>query len=40
MEDKGRLAEVYYTALGRERYGLYKTNNNPDKIKQKFGIQN
>lgn len=40
MQNKGKLAEVYYTALGRERYGLYKTNNNPDAIKQKFGIQN
>lgn len=31
----GRLAQAYYTALGRERYGMYRTNNNPlDEIKK------
>lgn len=38
MEDKGRLAEIYYTALGRERYGMYKTNHDPEKIKAKFSL--
>lgn len=39
MQEKGgRLAQVYFTALGRERYGLYKTNNDPDKLKEKFGV--
>lgn len=33
-----KFAEAYFTALGRERYGLYKTNHNPDKLKQKFGV--
>lgn len=33
----GTLAQVYFTALGRERYGMYKTNNDPDEIKAKFG---
>lgn len=37
-EKKGLLAEVYFTALGRERYGMYKTNNNPDDLKVKFGV--
>lgn len=36
MENKGTLATAYYTALGRERYGMYKTNNNPDEIKKIF----
>lgn len=26
MEDKEKLAKVYYTALGRERYSMYRTN--------------
>ena len=38
MEGKGKLAELYFTALGRERYGLYKTNNDPEKLKLKFGV--
>lgn len=40
MEGKGTLASVYFTALGRERYGMYKTNNDPDKLKETFGINN
>ncbi len=32
----GSLASKYFTALGRERYGMYKTNNNPDTIKKTF----
>ena len=36
MEDKGYLAQVYYTALGRERYSMYKTNNNSDTLKAEF----
>lgn len=32
----GSLASKYFTALGRERYGMYKTNNDPDEIKRKF----
>ncbi len=33
-----KIAEAYFTALGRERYGLYRTNVNPDEIKLKFGV--
>ena len=36
MEDKDYLAQVYYTALGRERYSMYKTNNNPETLKAEF----
>lgn len=36
----GNLASIYFTALGRERYGMYKSNNDPLKLKQKFGIVN
>lgn len=36
MEDKGYLAQVYYTALGRERYSMYKTNNNSETLKAEF----
>lgn len=32
----GRLAQAYYTALGRERYGMYRTNNNPSEEIKKF----
>lgn len=35
----GKLAQVYFTALGRERYGMYKANNDPLKLKEKFGIE-
>ena len=34
--NKNSLASKYFTALGRERYGMYKTNNDPDEIKAKF----
>ena len=37
IADKGGiLAEVYFTALGRERYSMYKTNNNPELLKVNF----
>lgn len=32
----GGLAEKYFTALARERYGMYKTNNNSEKLKSQF----
>ena len=32
----GKLAQTYFSALGRERYGMYKTNNNPDDLKAKW----
>lgn len=32
------LAQKYFTALGRERYGMYKTNNDNETLKKKFGI--
>lgn len=32
------LGRAYYTALGRERYSMYKTNNDPDKLKRDFGV--
>lgn len=38
MEGKEKLATAYFTALGRERYGMYKTNNNPDQLKKDFGV--
>lgn len=30
------LPSQYFTALGRERYSMYRTNNDPEKLKQKF----
>ena len=37
IADKGgSLARYYFTALGRERYGMYKTNNNPELLKVDF----
>ncbi len=39
-EKGGKLAQAYFTALGRERYGMYKTNNDPDRLKSKFGVIN
>lgn len=38
QEKDGALATAYFTALGRERYGMYKTNNNPDVLKEYFGV--
>lgn len=35
-EKGGLLAKKYFTALGRERYGLYKTNVDPEKAKAEF----
>ena len=32
MEDRLNLAKVYYTALGRERYGMYKANRNMEEL--------
>lgn len=38
MKNKNyNLASAYFTALGRERYGLYKSNNNNEQLKAKFG---
>ena len=34
------LAQKYYTALGRERYSMYKTNNNLEDIKKNFLVNN
>ncbi len=31
-----RLASIYFTTLARERYGMYRTNVNPQKQKEKF----
>ena len=42
MEDLSRtnagmnIAKAYFTALGRERYSMYKTNNNPEELISKF----
>ncbi len=33
-----KLASIYFTALGRERYELYRTNNDYKQLKIKFGI--
>ena len=30
------LAQTYFRALGRERYSMYKTNNNPEVLKMMF----
>lgn len=30
------LAKLYYTALGRERYGMYKLERNSDELKQTY----
>ena len=35
-KNNGPLASVYFTALGRERYGMYKTSNNPETLKKQF----
>ncbi len=35
-EKGGLLAQKYFTALGRERYSLYKTNVDPEKAKAEF----
>ena len=32
----GTLAQKYFTALGRERYSMYKINNNPDELLAQF----
>lgn len=37
-KDNQMLASQYFTALGRERYGMYKTYNNPQVLKTRFGI--
>lgn len=34
--ENSTLASKYFTALGRERYSMYRTNNDPEKLKQKF----
>lgn len=37
MEKKGgKLAEAYFTALGRERYSMYRTSNDSDNLKKLF----
>lgn len=37
IADKGGLlAQKYFTALGRERYSMYKTNNNSGELKAQF----
>ena len=34
--DNKELASAYYTALGRERYSMYKTNRDTDELKKKL----
>lgn len=34
--ENSTLASKYFTALGRERYSMYRTNNDPEKLKQEF----
>ena len=37
IADKGgTLARYYFTALGRERYSMYKTNNNAELLRVNF----
>ncbi len=40
VANKPNVAEAYFKALGRERYSMYKTNNNPEVLKPEFGIPN
>lgn len=35
-EQGGELARTYFTALGRERYSMYRTNNDPEELRQEF----
>lgn len=36
---KDDLKRAYFTALGRERYGMYRTNNNVEEMKKKFLVE-
>lgn len=36
MDENKKLAKVYYTALGRERYSMYKVNKNVNELLQKY----
>lgn len=41
VQNKGyEIAKIYYTALGRERYSMYKTNNNIETIGNTYGTKN
>ena len=35
-KNKGNLAQIYFTALGRERYSMYRTNNNSADLLKEF----
>lgn len=35
-KNKGNLAQIYFTALGRERYSIYRTNNNSADLLKEF----
>ena len=40
VQNKGyEIAKIYYTALGRERYSMYKTNNNIETIGDTYGTK-
>ncbi len=40
VQTKGyAIAQIYYTALGRERYSMYKTNNNIETIGNTYGTK-
>ena len=40
VQNKGyEIAKIYYTALGRERYSMYKTNNNIETIGNTYGTK-
>ena len=36
MDDNPNLAKIYYNALGRERYGMYKANKNVQELLEKY----
>ena len=36
VDKNSSLAKIYYTALGRERYGLYKVNRNVEDLLEKY----
>lgn len=36
LKNKQSLAKIYYTALGRERYSMYRIHNNSDELNQAY----
>ena len=38
-KENGNLAKAYFTALGRERYSMYKINNNSESLLEQFVVK-